>query len=196
MTVSKTIAVLYATVRLDRPTHGHVPAASGGGVEVILEPFQAGLVGSNDYIVHGPLGTDVACNMRGVALKQIWTISYLKCTCTPKIFFDMWKGHNLEVHCTNNQRKGSSSNEIILYKVKQNNWVWENFREDYTTLALFAGIKGTILVTILIVSYQTLKFEMYYVIILDEYFSLNVGAMDFLTVSLSHIKKKMGTGTL
>ena len=38
------------------------------------------------------------------------------------------------------------------------NWVWivvwENFREDYTTLALFAGIKGTILVTILIVSSQ------------------------------------------
>ena len=31
---------------------------------------------------------------------------------------------------------------------------------------------------IMIVSSQTLKFEMYYFII-DEYFSLNVGAMDF-----------------
>ena len=25
----------------------------------------------------------------------------LKCTCTQKIFFDMWKGHNLEVHYIN-----------------------------------------------------------------------------------------------
>ena len=24
----------------------------------------------------------------------------LKCTCTPKIFFDVWKGNSLEVHCT------------------------------------------------------------------------------------------------
>ena len=40
-------------------------------------------------------------------------------------------------------------------------WVWENFREDYTTLALFAGIKTF---TILIVSSQTLNFEMYYFI--------------------------------
>ena len=27
----------------------------------------------------------------------------LKCTCHQKIFFDMWKGHSLEVHCTNIQ---------------------------------------------------------------------------------------------
>ena len=87
----------------------------------------------------------------------------------------MWKGHTLEVHCANNNKKVSSSNEIILHKVKKN-WVWENFREDYTTLALFAGIKGTIWVTILIVS-QTLKFEMYYYLM--HIFSLNVGAMDF-----------------
>ena len=26
----------------------------------------------------------------------------------------------------------------------KHNWVWENFIEDYTTLALFAGIMGTI----------------------------------------------------
>ena len=60
----------------------------------------------------------------------------------------------------------------------RNNWVWEKFREDYTTLALFAGIKSTILVTILIVSSQALNFECI-VSLLDEYFSLNGGAMDF-----------------
>ena len=29
----------------------------------------------------------------------------LKCTCTQNIFFAMWKGHRLEVHCTNIQLK-------------------------------------------------------------------------------------------
>ena len=29
----------------------------------------------------------------------------LKCICHQKIFIDMWKGHILEVHCTNIQRK-------------------------------------------------------------------------------------------
>ena len=38
----------------------------------------------------------------------------LKCTCTPKIFFDMWKGHSIEVHCTNMQLKYSS---IMIFKV-------------------------------------------------------------------------------
>ena len=52
----------------------------------------------------------------------------------------------------------------ILHQVLKTNWVWENFREDYTTLALFAGIKGTVLVTILIVSSQILKFKAYYFI--------------------------------
>ena len=52
--------------------------------------------------------------------------------------FHMWKGHIVEVHCTNIQRKGSSSNEIILHKFQKNKWVWEDFREDYCTPALFA----------------------------------------------------------
>ena len=38
-------------------------------------------------------------------------------TCTKNMFY-MWKRHNLEVHWTNIQRKGSSSNEIIHFKVK------------------------------------------------------------------------------
>ena len=44
---------------------------------------------------------------------------FLKYICTQKYIFYMWKGHNLEVHCTNIQRKGSSSNEIILHKFKR-----------------------------------------------------------------------------
>ena len=29
----------------------------------------------------------------------------LKCTCTQKIFLNIWKGHRLEIHCTNIHRK-------------------------------------------------------------------------------------------
>ena len=49
---------------------------------------------------------------------------------------------------------------MLLKVKKKKNWVWENFREDYTTPALFAGIMGTNL----IVSSQTLKFELHYFI--------------------------------
>ena len=64
---------------------------------------------------------------------SITTIWYLKCICTsPQQKIDMWKGHILEVKCTNIQRKDSSSNEIIKFT---NIWV---FREDYCTPALFA----------------------------------------------------------
>ena len=35
----------------------------------------------------------------------VWKSEVLKCTCHQKIFIDMWKGHILEVHCTNIQRK-------------------------------------------------------------------------------------------
>ena len=49
----------------------------------------------------------------------------------------------------------SWNNTSLSFK---NNWVWENFREDYITPALFAGFTGTIL----IVCSQTLNFEMFF----------------------------------
>ena len=45
-------------------------------------------------------------------------VSYvnLKCTCmSPKIFFDMWKGHI--IIAPKFKEKGSSSNEIMLHKI-------------------------------------------------------------------------------
>ena len=30
---------------------------------------------------------------------------HLKCTCAPNKYVDMWKGHSLEVHCTNIEKK-------------------------------------------------------------------------------------------
>ena len=40
-----------------------------------------------------------------ISAKVIFERCVLKCTCTQKISFDMWKGHILEVHCTNIQLK-------------------------------------------------------------------------------------------
>ena len=97
-----------------------------------------------------------------------WSDCTLKCICTQLLYTKkknhgeilryMWKGHNLEVHCTNIQRKRFIEQWNNTSESFTNNWVWENFREDFTTPALFAGFKGTIL----IVSSQTLNFEMYY----------------------------------
>ena len=74
-----------------------------------------------------------------------------------------------------------------------NKWVWENFREDYSTSALFQGNLGNYLVHILIVSSQTLYFKMYSSLF-DEPFSINVGAMDFKLCPFhcSHITNKLG----
>ena len=64
----------------------------------------------------------------------------LKCTdiCTPIFFF--WYVKETGAIAPTFIEKGSASNEIILHKVKKNKWVWEKFREDYSTPALFQGI--------------------------------------------------------
>ena len=95
------------------------------------------------------------------------------------------------------KEKGSSRNEIILHKVFKNNWVWENFREDYTTVALFAGIKVTILVTILIVSLSDPK-------LWNAFFHYLMNIFNWMLVQWTsklcpfYISKKylLGTGTL
>ena len=75
------------------------------------------------------------------SLPESTTIKVYLLSVTKKIFFDMWKGH---IGPTFKER-GSLSNKIMLHKILKYNWVWENFREDYTTPALFApGIMGTI----------------------------------------------------
>ena len=60
----------------------------------------------------------------------------------------MWKGHILEVHCTNIQRKGSLSNEIFTLIIKFLKYYWINGSErtsEKHTAHCLQGIKGTIM---------------------------------------------------
>ena len=55
----------------------------------------------------------------------------------------MWKGHTLEVHGTNIQSKRLIKWWNIYFNnfQQQQKWVWEIFRKDYSTSALFAWDK-------------------------------------------------------
>ena len=89
----------------------------------------------------------------------------LKCICTQKILFDMWKGHILEVHWPIFKERVSSSNEIILHKVSKITGSERTLQKTtLVTPALFAGFMGTILGTNFIVSSQTLNFVRHYFI--------------------------------
>ena len=75
----------------------------------------------------------------------------------------------------------------------QNEWIWENFWEDNCTPALFVyrGLQGTI--WLLFGKAPLRPFTLKCIIsLLDERFSLNGGAMNFLTVSHSRIKNIFG----
>ena len=43
--------------------------------------------------------------LRSGNTKALTAVRGLECICMQNIFFDIRKGHNLEVHCTNIQRK-------------------------------------------------------------------------------------------
>ena len=72
------------------------------------------------------------------------------------------------------------------------NWSKRTLEKTTAHLHCLLGIAGNYLVTIWIVSSQTLYTLKCIVSSLDEPFSLNVGAMNFLNVSLSHIKNIFG----
>ena len=85
----------------------------------------------------------------------------------------------------------------MLHKVLKNNWVWENFREDYTTPALFGVDYGHYLGTNLIVSLSDPKLWNAFFSLRHEYFNWMLVQWTSEMCPLSHIKTYfLGTGTL